>query len=88
MSLCIEHLSLWKMGYVHMDEKRDRENRAGSCTAELKNLLEDSFLVFCVTFPIFTHDWFFSSMCLTCELNTCTHTYNVFYTYAHTHTSS
>lgn len=55
MSLCIEHHTLWRMGCVHMNEKRERENRAGSCTAKLKNLLEYWFLVSCITF----HTWFF-----------------------------
>lgn len=74
--------TLWKMGYMHMNEKS--EHCTDSCTAELKNLLEDRFLVFCVTFPIFTR-FFFLFKCLSCDLNICTHTSNVFYTCAHTY---
>lgn len=85
MSLCIEHHTLWKMGYVNMNEKRENEKCTGSCTAELKNLLEDWFLVFCITVLIITHDSFFFSKCLTCDLNICTHSYSGFYIYMHIH---
>lgn len=43
-------------------EWKESENCTGFCTAELNNLLEDWFLVFCVTSWIFTRFFFFSQV--------------------------
>lgn len=84
MSLCIEiiHCGRWD---ICIGIERESVHCTGPCTAELKNLLEDWFLVFCVTFLIFTHDSFFFSKCLTSGLNRCTHISNVFSICAHTY---